>query len=237
MTTSFALSDTIVAMCTETEHNQQLTAWCAHDCVTGDIVMADLPAVDLSHPARALSGGIMAQLAQLVHLAQRNWLCMNHLAVDMRQFCQLVVPHMANAQLLMFRFCNKLTALDIALLSATLSRYAVQLGTLVLAVQDDDEVRGAIAALCFAHPSIQYLGVEGLDDSRADAISGQPYALITALMRSGAPTGLRIIGLEQTPVPTPAARLAMQPLDQDKVRNTQFFLVDRQFATLEALVQ
>jgi hypothetical protein len=237
MTTVFALSDTIVAMCTETEHSQRMTVWCVYDCVTGDIVMADLPDVDLAYPARALSGGSMAQLAQLVHLSQRNWLCMNHLAVDMRQFCQLVVPHMTNVEVLEFRFCNKLTALDIALLSATLSCYAVQLGTLVLAVQDDDEVRGAIAALCFAHPSIRHVVVEGLDDSRADAISSQPYALITALLRSAAPTGLRIVDLEQTPVPTPAARLAMQPLDQDKLRNTQFFLRDRQFATLEARVQ
>jgi hypothetical protein len=157
------------------------------------------------------------------------------LAVDMSQFCQLVVPQLTRIDVLVFHLCNDLDAADIELLSAALTRHAVKLQQLVVRVQDDDDSRLAIASLFAAHPTIRELAVDNLDDSRRDVVTGQSYALIAALMRPTTPTR-RLIGLESTRVPTPAALRAIQPLDPEKLTSTQFYLANREFATLATYI-
>lgn len=169
------------------------------------------------------------EMQQLVHKIQQNKptrVCVTGLDVDMNRFCRLVVPHMASVNDLSMSKCNSLSAAAIVQLSATLTQHAVQLKYIWFSAQDNDDARDAIAALCIAHPSIQTLVVDDLDDSHRHSVSGQPYALITALMRSPEPSGLHTIMLPHTAVPTPAGLLAMQPLDAGKVRSMEIYLTD-----------
>lgn len=220
-----------VVTCKDTEHWQQMTVWCADDCGS-DLGHYEM---DLADPARALAGQYLVELAKLAQLRMPTWLRANQLAVDMRQFCRLVVPHLTNAKVLEFHLCRSLSGGDIAMLSAALTRHGVQLEQLLLRVCDDDDVCVAIAALCDSQTSLLQLGLEGLDDARCDAVGGQPFPLIKSLMRPGAPTRLRIVGLEQTRVPTAAELLVMQPLDAASLHRTEFFLANRLFAPLIAV--
>lgn len=138
---------------------------------------------------------------------------------------------MAGVEVLMFHACNSLNAADIEQLSAALASHEVKLLLLSIQVSDDDEARNMIVALCATQPTIQFLAADGLDDSRRDAVTGVPYVLTAALLRSAAPTR-QIIGLEHTRVPTPADLQAMQPLDPGKLRRTQFYLANGEFSDL-----
>jgi hypothetical protein len=213
------------------ENNRaRLTVWSAKDCDDGihDPYQHEM---DLTDPARALSGQNMQQLADEIQNRRPTWLRLHQLSIDMTQFCQTIVPQMAGVEVLMFHACNSLNAADIEQLSAALASHEVKLLQLSIQVSDDDEARNMTAALCATQPAIQCLAADGLDDSRPDATTGEPYVLTAALLRSAAPTR-QLIGLEHTRVPTTADLLAMQPLDQEKLRCTQFYLANGEFADL-----
>lgn len=178
-----------------------------------------------------LSGQAVLQLgAEIARRKPQRLIIFNMAGVSMREFCQFVVPQMTSACCLAFRLGANVSAPSIRRLTAMLKEHNVQLAELELTVKGGDAVRSAIIALCAVHPSIHALTVSGLGDSRPDAASGQPYALITALMRS--PAEMRYIDLCSTPVPSQAALHAMQPFEPTKLCNTSFCLNTGRFAIL-----
>jgi hypothetical protein len=182
-----------------------------------------------TNSARALQEPEVKQLVDKIQQYKPTRVSVTGLDVDMGQFCRLVVPHMAGVKDLSISKCSSLSAAAVVQLSAALTHHAVQLKSIYFTSQDNDDARDAIAALCIAHPSITTLIVDDLDDSRRHSVNGQPYALITALMRTPEPIGLLTIMLLQTAVPTPAGLLAMQPLDAGKVSGMDIYLTNADF--------
>jgi hypothetical protein len=122
--------------------------------------------------------------------------------------------------------CDRLSAADLALLSAALTAAGVCLTKLECAVQNTEGsgMSDAVAALCSAHPSIECLSLAGLDDSDHHPDTRQRYPLIAALVGSVEPTRLRQIRLPNTPPPpVDFDLLAIKAYEhQDKV-DTMFF--------------
>jgi hypothetical protein len=188
--------------------------------------------INLSNRSRAFSGRNKQRVADVIASNRPTMLDMIQVHVDVRQFCEHIVPQMAaSVKMLRFRLCNDIDAADIKLLSASLTANAGRLELLMISVQsdsgcekDNNGVRDAIAALCSAQPTIACLIVDGLDDSWAHAITYQPYALITELMRSSHPTQLCCISLPNTPIPTRTNLSCMEPVDPVKMETIKFLL-------------
>jgi hypothetical protein len=196
-------------------------------CCTADIDprLPQPVVVNFTHSIRALSGPKMQALADAIERHQPQQLRLQQLRVNMREFCSLVVPRMVGVNELVLYQCDRLSAADLALLSAALTAAGVCLTTLECAVQNAEGsgMSDAVAALCSAHPSIECLSLPGLDDSDHHPDTRQRYPLIAALVGSVEPTRLRQIRLPNTPPPVDFHLLAIKAYEhQDKV-DTMFF--------------
>jgi hypothetical protein len=206
---------------------KELTLWHTDDFTAGT---RSAPPVDLRDRSRALSGRKLQLLTKVVDLPVTSLQIVQH-RVDMREFCALIMPVVAGSvKKLNFNGCGRLGVDDVALLSTALAdNAAVRLMVLKLDVQDRDGMGAAIAELCRAHPTITHLSIGQLDDSLRHG--GEPYALITELMRSA--TQLRRIELPNTPAPMRSNLRDMVPVDEAKMQSTLFaFERARYFANL-----
>ncbi len=149
-------------------------------------------------PSRVLPESATQSLIREAASRQPTCLTVGMLRVDMRQFCQVIVPQLpVSVTTLMFVACQHLTADEIALLSEALTSSGLHLFALGFRAENTRAARAAIVALCEAHTSLANLSLDGFDDSQRSG--GTPYALCAALNRT--PTGLRKLSLNITPRP------------------------------------
>jgi hypothetical protein len=128
---------------------------------------------------------------------------LDQLSVDISQFCQLVVPHMAGVQELVLRGCRDLSAADLIALTDALTAAGVRLSAFEFALRDNIDGSDAVAALCRAQPSLERLCIAEFDDSHYHKTTQQRYALIAAIIGAAEPSALRRVSLTGTPVPMP----------------------------------
>ncbi len=154
-------------------------------------------------PVRALTEAALRQLCEEAMQRQPHMLHIMRLRVNMRQFCELIVPHLlaSGIEALAFEDSPRFTVDDVALLSEALVEHGVQLRTLMLPTQNTRAMRGALVRLCATQAKLEYLVIDGFDDSRRHA--GEPYALVAELIRTS--TTLKRFMFNDTP-PTPLAR-------------------------------